>query len=195
VSLSAEIKRKVFHHLALIYLIAFAVLPRLVCLSILGVAIVIVSGVELIRLRRPEVNAYLLSKFNGIHRQSEILSASGIFWTLLGSWITMLAFTNKRIVLPALGFLVFGDTAAALVGKKWGRRPIPWNSAKTVEGMVGFFVVSVVWALFFVRWPVAILGSGVAAWLESRTYKWNDNFWLPFLSGWVLSVLNLFVGR
>jgi len=106
----------------------------------------------------------LLEKFGGIHRENEILMPSGIFWTLLGCWLTMVIFTNKRIVLPALGFLVFGDTLAALGGQKWGKRPWVKNPAKTLEGSACFAAISALWALLFVRWPVAILGALSGAW-------------------------------
>ena len=104
-------------------------------------------------------------------------------------------FTNKRIVLPALGFLVFGDTAAALGGKKWGKHPWKNNPTKTQEGSGCFAAVSALWALFFVRWPVAILGALSGAWIEAQPFRWNDNFSVPLLSGAALSALNLVLGR
>src|SRR5438552_2984624 len=121
-NLSTEIKRKAFHHLSLIYLALYWALPRLVSLWFFLIVLAVLGGIEFIRVRRPEVNAWFLEKFGGIHREAEIMQPSGIFWTLLGCWLTMLVFTNKRIVVPALGFLVFGDTAAALGGKKWGKK-------------------------------------------------------------------------
>jgi len=193
--LSTEIKRKIFHHLSLIYLLIYAFLPRRFSVWILFAALVILSGVEFIRLRRPEVNAWFLERFRGIHRPSEILGLSGIFWTLLGCWLTMVVFTNKRIVLPALGFLTFGDAAAALAGKKWGQKRWPRNPAKTYAGSGAFAAVSAAWALFFVRWPVALLGAASGAWIEAQPLPGNDNVWLPLLSALALSVFNLVLGR
>ncbi len=190
-----EIKRKAFHHLALLYMAIYWLTPRMFSVLFLGLILVLVGVIEFIRLRRPEINVRFLAKFEGMYRESEILLPSGIFWTLLGSWLTMVVFTNKRIVLPALGFLVFGDTLAALGGKKWGKRPWPKNPAKTLEGSAGFAVVSALWALLFVRWPVAILGALSGAWLEARPMPYNDNLWVPLLSGAALSVLNLVLGR
>ncbi len=190
-----EIKRKIFHHLSLIYMAIYAVFPRSFTLWLLFSVLVLMTGVEFIRLRRPEVNASFLKRFGGIHRPSEIMAPSGIFWTLLGCWATMVIFTNKRIVLPALGFLVFGDTAAALVGQKWGKKYWPKNPTKTYEGSVAFAAVSAAWALLFVRWPVALLGALTAAFFEARSFPYNDNLWIPLLSGAALSVLNLAIGR
>jgi dolichol kinase len=107
----------------------------------------------------------------------------------------MLVFTNKKIVLAAMGFLVFGDTAAALCGQRWGKRPWPKNPRKTYEGSIAFGGVSALWALLFVRWPVALLGAAAAACIEAFPLPWNDNFWIPVLSGLELSLLNLLLGH
>lgn len=176
-------------------MLLYAVLPRKHSLWILAVVLVGIGAVEFLRLRRPELNAWFLKKFGGIHRPKEVMAPSGIFWTLLGCWITMLVFTNKRIVLPALGFLVFGDTAAALCGQLFGKRYWVKNPTKTYEGSLAFALVSVAWALFFIRWPVAVLGAIAAAWIEARVLPWNDNFWIPLLSGLALSVFNLLLGK
>jgi dolichol kinase len=64
-----------------------------------------------------------------------------------------------------------------------------------LEGSAGFAAVAVLWALLFVRWPVAILGALSGAWLEARPMPYNDNLWVPLLSGAALSVLNLVLGR
>jgi len=193
--LSGELKRKLFHNLSLVYMLMYALLPRGLVLGILFFFLLIISAVEFLRLRRPELNAKILAKFGGIHRAAEITGPSGIFWTLLGSWLTMLFFTSKRIVLPALGFMAFGDTLAAIAGKKWGRRPWKMNSAKTLEGSLACMTICALWAMLFVRWPVAILAAFIATWIEARPLPYNDNLWVPFISGITLSLLNLAIGR
>lgn len=192
---STEIKRKVFHHLSVVYMLIYALFPRWASLSLLFTVLIALAAVEFVRIRRPELNAWFLKKFGGLHRPSEILAPSGIFFTLLGCWVTMFIFTNRRIVLPALGFMAFGDTVAALAGQKWGQRLWKMNPSKTQEGSAAMALVSAIWALFFVRWPVAILGGLSAAWVEARKLPWNDNFWVPVLSGLFLSLFNLVLGR
>jgi len=193
--ISTELKRKLFHNLSVVYMLLYALLPRAFVLWFLFVVLAALSGVEFLRLRRPELNAKLLQTFGGIHRQSEITGPSGIFWTLLGCWLTMVFFTSKRIVLPALGFMAFGDALAAIAGRKWGRRPWKANSAKTYEGSLACLGVCIAWAMLFVRWPVAISAAIIAAWIESRPLPYNDNLWVPVVSGMSLSVLNLVLGR
>lgn len=191
-----EIKRKAFHHLALGYLAVYLIGGRSVGLAVLSALMVLTLAAEFLRLRRPELNAWCLVRFGGIHRESEIMKISGIFWTMLGVWLTMLVFTHWRIVSSAIGFLVFGDTAAALAGKRWGRHPLPWNSRKTWEGVAAFALVSALWATLILRHPIAaLLAAGVSALLETRELPWNDNFWIPILGGASLSVFNLILGK
>lgn len=192
---TAEIKRKLFHHLSVLYILIYWILPRWAALTIMTIAMVALAAIEFIRLRRPEVNEWFLKKFGGIHRPEEIMAPSGIFWTLLGCWATMVIFAGKRVVLPALGFLAFGDTAAALAGLKWGTRPWKHNITKTIEGSAAMVVVCFAWALLFVRWPVAFLSGVIAAWIESRPMPYNDNLWVPLLSALAVSILNLVLGR
>jgi dolichol kinase len=206
---SSEIKRKIFHHLSLVYMAMYAFLPRTLVLIVLGIALAGLAAVEFLRLRRPELNAWFLQKFGGIHRPHEVSGPSGIFWMLLGCWLTMLIFASKAIVIPALGCITFGDTAASLGGKKWGRTPWKTNPDKTYEGSAFFALASVLFALLFLRWPVAILGGLVSAWVEAWRYPitvrlWpfsltlrlpNDNLCVPILSGLAFSLFNLVLGR
>lgn len=209
--LNAELKRKLFHHLSLLYMGIYSFAPGWVSISVLGFSLLVISVLEFIRLRRPEMNAQLLKIFGGLHRPAEILAPSGLFWTLAGSWLTMLLLAEKTLVLPALGMLVFGDTAAALFGRRWGThywlyRPAPptasrlawmkvWNlpanESKTLEGSAAFTVVSFLWISLFLRPHVALLGAAAGAWVESRQQEWNDNFWVPVIGGMILAALSL----
>src|SRR5262245_26955973 len=94
-TLPAEIKRKVFHQLSLLYLLMYAFLPRAVTLALLGTVLAVLAAVEFLRLRRPELNAWFLSRFKGIHRDSEVVRPSGIFWTLAGCWLAMLFMVDR----------------------------------------------------------------------------------------------------
>ena len=80
--LSTEIKRKLFHHLSLLYMALYAFTPGWFSMPLLGTALLILSGVEFFRLRRPEINVWFLKAFGGLHHPAEILAPSGIFWTL-----------------------------------------------------------------------------------------------------------------
>ena len=210
-SLNIELRRKIFHHLSLVYMAIYAFTPGWFAIGFLGLVLLMFSALEFIRLRRPEVNDWFLKIFGGLHRPTEILAPSGIFWTLAGSWLIMVLLEEKTLVLPILGMLVFGDTAAALYGQRWGvhywrYKPadpdpslwavlklwkLPANSSKTLEGSAAFAVVSFFWITLFLRPHVALLGAVSGAWVESRKQEWNDNFWIPVGGGLILGVLSL----
>jgi dolichol kinase len=209
--LSAELKRKLFHHLSLLYMGLYGFAPAWISTLALGLSLLVVSVVEFIRLRRPEVNAQCLKVFGGLYRPAEILTPSGICWTLAGFWLTMVLLVEKTLVLPAMGMLVFGDTAAALVGQRWGTHywpsppvepdtsrlawmkiwKIPANSSKTLEGSAAFAAASFLWIALFLRPHVALLGAAAVSWVESRRLEWNDNFLIPVCGGMILGVLSL----
>lgn len=209
--MNAEIKRKLFHHLSLVYMALYAFTPRWFALPLLGLALLILSGIEFIRLRRPEVNARFLKAFGGLHRPTEILAPSGIFWTLAGCWLIMMLLEERTLVLPILGMLAFGDTAAALCGRRWGVHywrslpvepdpsrlswvklwKLPANPSKTLEGSAAFAAASFFWIVLFLRPHVALLGVAGGAWVESRKQDWNDNFWIPVGGGLILGFLSL----
>lgn len=45
--------------------------------------------------------------------------------------------------------LSFGDGFATLIGRFFGRRPLPWNKEKTFEGLAAFIVMGAAGAIFF----------------------------------------------
>jgi dolichol kinase len=185
-ALPSEIKRKLFHHLSVVYLLVYILLPRWASLWLFFVVLLVLGAVEFIRIRRPEVNAWFLGHFAGVHRTSEILRPSGIFWTLLGSWLTMLIFVSKPVVIVALGYLAFGDTMAAVCGQRFGTKhwSDKWkgNPEKTIAGSIAFAATAILWSVLFLRIFPAVLSGLVTAFIESRRLSLNDNLWVPLLA-------------
>lgn len=182
-----EIKRKSFHLLILLYILAYWLLPRPVVLWGFGILITIVIAGELVRLRRPAFNAWLLDTLGGIHREEETKNLSGLPWTLSGSFLTMLLFPNKTIVLISFFYLAFGDAVAALIGKRFGRHRTLWG--KTLEGSAACFVACLLIGIFFLPWQTAVLGALCATVIELVPWPLNDNFWMPLFSAFALTML------
>lgn len=182
-----EIKRKLFHMLGGIYLLAYAWLPRYQALFYLAGVGLAVAFVESLRLLRPEVNAWLMERFGSITRSDEKRHFSGVFWTWLGCWLTMVVFVQPKIVLPALAFLIFGDAAAALAGKALGKHHWPGRPNKSFEGSAAFALVSLFCGLYFLPFWIVLPAALITAWVESRRLLWNDNFWIPLIAAASLS--------
>jgi len=60
--------------------------------------------------------------------------------------LVLLFHRHKEVAGAAWGIMAAGDSAAGLVGRRYGRRPIPSNRSKTVEGSVAFSVAATVFS-------------------------------------------------
>jgi dolichol kinase len=178
-----EFLRKLFHLSGLVYLVLYACLPWAPCVFLLAMLGLFFGFGEYLRLRHAGFDAWCLRCFGRILRDHERRAVTGVFWTWLGAFSAILLFKEAHLVYPALGFLIFGDTAAALIGRAWGRHSWPGKPGKSFEGSAAFWVVSALWAGFFVAWPFAILSAAVAAYVETVDLPLNDNLWIPLAGG------------
>lgn len=182
-----EIKRKSFHLLIVLYILAYWLLPRGFVLWGFGILISIVIIGEIVRLRVPAFNERLLNLLGGIHREEETKKLSGLPWTLSGSFLTILLFPNRTVVLVSFFYLAFGDAIAALAGKQFGKRRI--CGAKTLEGSMACFLVCLAAGLPFLPWKTAVAGAFCATLIELVPWPLNDNFWMPIFSALALTIL------
>ncbi|HAK94261.1 MAG TPA: hypothetical protein DCM87_04490 [Planctomycetes bacterium] len=83
----------------------------------------------------------------------------------------------------AIGVVAFGDGMASIVGRFWGRLPLPWNRRKTVEGTLAGFAASLCVCLVWLPWPAALLVALFAALLESLPFGDLDNAIVPVAAG------------
>lgn len=184
---SDEVKRKTFHLLSLIYIAAYWVLPKMLVLKGMGVVVIVVLAGDIVRLRIPAFNTWILAVLGGVHRKHETNNMSGLPWTLLGSFFTILLFPDRHIVMTSFMYLALGDAFAALFGKKFGKHKLIKN--KTWEGSIACFLVCFVIGLLFLSWPLAILGAVIATVIEIVPWPLNDNFWMPLVSAAALTIL------
>jgi dolichol kinase len=190
-----EVKRKAFHSLSALYAVLFTLAGREPTLWTLGSLFVVVGAVEAVRLRQPVFNERLVRLFGGIHRPEEVRRPSGILWTLLGCFLTVLLIPDADIVLASLWYLALGDAVAGLVGRNWGRVRI---GSKSLEGSLSCFLAC--WLVGtlcltpdFGR-VETVLGALAATLFELVPLPLNDNLWIPFLSGLVLTAFRHLAG-
>src|SRR5262249_45984827 len=73
------------------------------------------------------------------------------------------------------------DTAAALVGRKWGGTAFPFVQRKTYAGTLAFFTLALPVAFYYLPPSKAIVISLVGAFLESLPFKDLDNLIIPMV--------------
>jgi len=183
-----EIRRKLFHLLTLIYVFSYWFSNKDMVLWVMGSIIVVVFIVEMVRLNMPVFNVWTLRFLGGVHRPWEASNISGLPWTLLGSFLTMLLFDDKSLVLVSLFYLALGDASAALLGKFCGKNKIFWYN-KTFEGSIACFVICLAIGIPFLGLPLALIGALIATIIEIISWPLNDNFWMPLVSCAFLTIL------
>lgn len=115
--------------------------------------------------------------------------------------LILLFHAHMDVAAASWAILAAGDSAAGWVGKRSGRRPIPWNHAKTVEGSAAFAVAAFAFAWAVLVWmgrgplEAAFLSAAAslfAAFTESLPWRLDDNLTVPLLSGGFLAGLAAF---
>lgn len=190
--LRREFVRKAFHALSLVYLAAYIRLGRAGAAGAIGAWLLLEGLLEVLRLRVPAFNDRLMRFFGGIHRESEFSRASGIWWSALGSWAVIVLYGDEtKAVTAALLYLAFGDGAAALVGKSWGRHTFELaRRRKSLEGSCACLLVCLLCGIL-AGLPCRALWAGAlaATIVELLPLPFNDNLWLPLVSGLIVRLL------
>lgn len=187
-----EFGRKAFHMLTLVYWAAYAWLGWPLVGWAMAAWLCAVFVVETARLNVRVVERFLVGLFDGMIRETERRHYSGILHTTAGSLAAMaIARGDARIVGAAIGQLAFGDAAAALVGKSFGKTKI-LGGQKSLEGsLAALSICYAVACLCGVGARAALLSALVATAVEllPTTGFFNDNLWLPISSALTLAFL------
>lgn len=184
-----EIKRKTFHILTLLYVIAYWYLPINTVLYWLFAIIITVLIGELIRLKNERFNVFILKISGGVHREFETNKISGLAWTLSGAFFTIILFQDKTMVITSFLYLAFGDAVAALVGKACGKHKI--YAGKSLEGSFACLVVCFIIGLIILpTWQFALIGALIATFIETIPWPLNDNFWMQIINAGILTLLS-----
>ncbi|OIO75124.1 MAG: hypothetical protein AUJ85_04065 [Elusimicrobia bacterium CG1_02_37_114] len=188
VLLSDEMNRKIIHMLTILYPVVYNMVSRSVALIIAGSFVIVDVILEFFRFVSPKFNKRIIGLlYKGMYRTEEVHQMSGLPWTLTGGFLTIFFFPDKRIVTTAFLYVVFGDTIAALVGVSYGKTKIRKN--KSLEGSLACFLVCFLCGIFFLPLELAFAGAVVATIIEFLPLPLNDNFWLPLISSFVLTLL------
>jgi dolichol kinase len=192
----AEVQRKAIH-------LSFVVLPaqllsqllpwprshtewRLFLIALCLAAIVI----DLFRIHERRVRTLFRGFFGELIREHEEFSLMGSTYLLIASLLAIEIFP-RNIAAAAIGFTVVGDATAAMVGRRWGRRPF-FN--KTIEGAVGGLVGCLLWGAVLVLtgslgWPLALLGAVTASLVELLPIPLDDNLGMTLIAGYAMRLL------
>lgn len=179
-----ELARKAIHLTSVAVPVALASgMSSRVAASLLAVLAVIALLVELARRASRAVARLFERMFAPLLRAHETRALTGATW-LLASMCAAVALLPRDAAIAASWAAAVGDTAAALVGMRFGRHRSA-RDGKSLEGSAACAAATLVgaWALARLPFPLALLAALVAAVAERLPWPRDDNARLVALVG------------
>ncbi len=174
--LEKEIPRQVFHiTIGLIIILMLAYLGREITLIIAFLGSVL--GSILINRKSTGKSLWL---FEGVYqkfeRQGGRLPGWGAAWYMIGVLLIMVFLKNTSSIAACIFIFAIGDGFSTLVGI-WGKIKLQYNSKKTLEGTVAFFLTSIPAYIFINEYAIVL--ALVGAIVESLPLDIEDNTLVP----------------
>jgi len=115
--------------------------------------------------------------------------AAGTLSFFLGSLVTLLVFSfDFYVACASIMILGAGDSISTLFGKRFGRRRIPYNPEKSVEGSLAGTFAAVAGASILVPAEIAVIGGIGGMFAESLPAGIDDNLLVPLFAGAAMSL-------
>jgi phytol kinase len=204
-----EILRKLVHLTSLSFLVIYIIFEHLLshraALFALSVLLVILIEFEYFRVELGKKIPVVSLIWKYVMRDHEKNRLGAHVFFLMATIICLAAF-DFGIAVAAVLMTTFGDMAAALIGKKYGKHWIKCLKKKAWEGVIAELVVNIIIGAIILRagisgqpiWSIVIVMSVTATFVETIISKLDDNLLVPVFSGFAgqvaLMILN-YLGR
>jgi len=177
-----ELMRKSVHLVSIFIVLIYEFFGKDAILWVLMLFLVTVLILEYFRLEK----GMKIPFFYMMYREHEADRLGGHIYFALGS-IAVISLFNKEIAYAADLMTTFGDMAAALIGKFYGKRRIfreVFKNDKSLEGSASEFITDLVVGLVITGNPIVSLVMAFSATLtETAVNKIDDNLVVPIFSG------------
>ena len=184
----AELLRKSIHLSGLVLPVIYLFLDKPIMSVLMGILTGFALAVELVKWYSPDFGEFFSRIFKPLLRTHERKGAmTGATYYLISAFLCILLF-HKTFAIVCIFFMILGDMAAALVGKKWGRTKL--LGRKSLEGSAACFIVCAVIALVKLNPVIAIVGALVATIVELIPFPIDDNLTVPLISGAVMQMMH-----
>ena len=189
-----ELLRKLIHLTSLSIPIVYYFISTSTAATILAILAALALILDLARYLHPEVGKIFYKIFGFLLRKHELdhkkRNLNGATYVLISALISVLIFP-KLIFISAFSILIVSDSAAALIGRKFGKRKF---LSKSFEGTLMFFISACIVILFtpkLVGFPeeylIGFAGAFVGAFVENVSFKLiDDNLSIPLAVGFTM---------
>ena len=185
-SIGSELKRKSIHMSMIVIPVWYYFAPP--PLGVLGliIAMTITIIFDLLRLSDDRFRKFFLHLFKSLIRSHEEEHLLGSTHFMIAALISVLVF-DKMIAISALTFLVLGDTAAAVIGKRFGKK-LFWG--KSLAGSFACFVCCLIIGYLLLANEWVILAGAISATIvEALPVPMDDNMRVPIASGLIMQLV------
>ncbi len=191
---SQELLRKTIHLASLVIPILYAFIDPFTMLEIMLAVTTLWVFCDVLRRKNKRLAALTAIVFGKMLREHESTRLSGASYMLLSACLC-LVLLPKIVFITAFAILSVSDTAAALIGRRYGKHPYV---DKTVEGTVAFMVSAMIVIMVIGLIIQAHIGFYIAGLfaavisahveLISNRIKIDDNFSIPLSVGAVMCI-------
>jgi len=187
----SEYKRKLIHlfNLAIPFGYLYVFPEKWVFVKLLSILMVLFIIFDILRHKVAWVKSLFTLFIDSMLRSHEQEGKlTGATWVMIGAVISIILF-SKPVAIIALIFMSLGDTAAGLIGQRYGKHKI-WN--KSWEGFFGGLFVCIIIGMNYSLLPLTISLSGAVAAMvmEILPIPLDDNFKIPLGAGAIMMMLS-----
>jgi len=177
-----EVLRKSVHLVSVLIVLIYEFYGKDTILWVLMLFLITVLFLEYFRLE----HGMKIPIFYMMYREHEADSCGGHIFFALGAIATISLF-NREIAYAAVLMTTFGDLAAALIGKFYGKKRIfkkIFKNDKSLEGSTSEFIIDLLVGLVIIGDPlVSLIMAFIATLSETAVNKIDDNLVVPVFSG------------
>ncbi len=198
ISYKQEILRKGIHLLSLSIPISYIFFSRETELAILIPMAAVAVLIDVLSKKNFILHDFVYKYFGNMFRQHELRGGvvlNGASWVLISAVVCVLIFP-KIIMVTGFTILIISDIMAALIGRKYGRRPI---FDKSLEGLMAFIISAIAIVIIYgvtfdapaVYFYAGIAGAVAGGFGEvsSSVLKMDDNLSIPLSVGIVMWII------
>jgi phytol kinase len=177
-----EILRKSVHLVSILIVLIYELLGKEAVLWVLMLFLVTVLVLDYFRIE----HGIRIPFFQIMYRKVEADRLGGHIFFALGA-ISVIAMFSREIAYAAILMATFGDLAAALIGKFYGKRRVfqkIFKNDKSIEGSASEFIIDFLIGLLILGNPIVSLVMAFLATLtETAVNKIDDNLIVPVFAG------------
>lgn len=179
-SYAGEVKRKAIHLFALTMPVGYFIIPNPWATAILLLAFLVSLTLDILRMFRFRVWRVIRPLLGQVLRPQECKDFTGATYILFAGLFCRVAFDVPPAA-AGMGYIILGDTAAALVGRRWGRHRF---RNRSLEGSTAFFICAGLWALVLpgVSLVWAMAAAFLATIVEATSGLIDDNLAVPLVA-------------